>query len=187
MTQGLDSSTGRGPKRPDMTYQEIVDAWSRRPLSNRVGSRRMRRRLVIGVYGGWLLVALATRLFSTAYPHFPVILPLVIANAIVLLIVFGRRTYLAREVLATDAGLDERLVQNRNQAFRTAFQVFSPLVLIAWPLSFVVIGLEPGNQGNIDALLVYFATAMVATTLPTAIWAWREPDPDEPEIPTRPR
>ena len=181
MTQGLEGSSGRKPKQPDMAYQEIVDAWNRRSLSNRVGSRRLRRRLVIGVYGGWLVVALIARMLYTANPHFPVILVLLVANALVLLIVFGRRTYLAREVLASDAGLDERLVQNRNQAFRTAFRVFVALVLIAWPLSAVALGLEPGNQGNTDALMIYFTAVLVATTLPTAIWAWREPDPDEPE------
>jgi hypothetical protein len=181
MTQGFEGSAGRDPKRQDMTYQEIVDAWNRRPVSSRIGSRRFRRRLVVGTYGGWLLAAAVLRLLSPSYPQFLVIPVLFIANSIVLVVWLNRRTFLNREVLMGDAGLDERLVQNRNQAFRRAFQVFAPLVLIAWPLSVVITALEPGNQGYLDAFLVYFAASVLATTLPTAMWAWREPDPTEPE------
>jgi hypothetical protein len=161
-----------------MSYQEIVDAWNRRPLSNRVGSRRFRRRLLLGSYGGWLLVAAVLRLMSSTSPHFPVVLFIVIANAVVTLVWVGRRTYLNREVLVGDAGLDERLVQNRNQAFRLAFQVFGIVVLAAWPLSWAVTALQPGQQGWMDSFLIYSAAALLAITLPTAIWAWREPDPE---------
>jgi hypothetical protein len=187
MTQGFEGSTERKPRQPDMTYKEIVDAWNRRPVSSQIGSRRFRRRVVIGTYGGWLLAAAALKLVSLTYPHFPVIPVLVIANSVVQVAWLNRRTYINREVLVGDAGLDERLVQNRNQAFRRAFQMFAMFVLIAWPLSFVVKVVEPGNQGYFDAFLIYFAASLLATTLPTAIWAWREPDPAEPEIPTQPR
>jgi hypothetical protein len=181
MTEDVEAPAGRDPKRQDMTYQEIVDAWNRRPVSSRIGSRRFRRRLVVGTYGGWLLAAAALRLLTQSHPQFFVIPVLFIVNAIVLLVWLNRRTYLNREVLMGDAGLDERLVQNRNQAFRRAFQVFAPLVLIAWPLSVAITALEPGNQGYLDSFLVYLAASVLGATLPTAVWAWREPDPTEPE------
>jgi hypothetical protein len=80
-------------------------------------------------------------------------------------------------VLSSDKGLDERLVQNRNQAFRGAFQIFTGLVLFAWPLSIVVMLAQPGHQGFVDAFVIYVSVGMLASTLPTAVWAWREPDP----------
>jgi hypothetical protein len=173
-------------KRRGMSKQQINDAWFPKPPTyNRIGSRRFRRRLVLATYGGWLLVAVILLLISRIYPQSLLtaeVLPvLLVANSVVLGVWFFRRTYISREVLASDAGLDERLVQNRNHAFRRAFQIFVPVVMLAWPISMAVIAVEPGQQGYIGALLIYLAAAIVAPTLPTAIWAWRESDPVEPE------
>ena len=176
MTEDVESSSGAQPRRNEMSYQEIVDVWNRRPLSNRVGSRRFRRRLVVGTYGGWLLVAVIVMLIATSY-SFWFIFP-ALANSLVMLAWLGRRTYLNREVLVGDAGLDERLVQNRNRAFRRAFQVFAVVVVIAGPLSGVALAMQPGKQGIIDGTLIYFGITLLAVTLPTAIWAWSEPDPE---------
>jgi len=159
-----------------MSYQEIVDAWNRRPVSNRVGSRRFRRRLVVGTYGGWLLVAVIVKLLTSH--SFPVLFVVVIANSVVMFVWFARTTYLSRAVLAGDAGLDERLLQNRNQAFHRAFQVFALVVVIAGPLSGAALAMQPGSQGIIDGSLIYIGIILLAVTLPTAIWAWREPDPE---------
>lgn len=178
MTEDVENSKIAERNRGVMSYQEIVDAWNRRPVSNRVGSRRLRRRLVVGTYGGWLLVAVIVKLISETSHSFPVILVVVIANSIVMFVWFARRTYLSREVLSGDAGLDERLVQNRNQAFRRAFQVFALVVVIAGPLSAVALAMQPGKQGIIDGSLIYIGITLLAVTLPTAIWAWSEPDPE---------
>jgi FtsH-binding integral membrane protein len=155
------------------------------PRSNRVGSRTFRRRLVVATYGGWLLIAVTSRLFLMTVPgsanFLAAILPVLIANSMVSLVWLTRRTYLNREVLTGDAGLDERLVQNRNQAFRRAYQLFGYTVLAAWPLSWVAMGLQPGTNGFIDAFLIYCGVLVLAVTLPTVVWAWREPDPAEPE------
>jgi len=169
-------------KRRGMTKQQIHEAWFPKPPTyNRIGSRLFRRRLVLATYGGWLLVAALVVQVSTNYPgslFADEALPLLfLANAVVLGVWFIRKTYISREVLATDAGLDERLVQNRNHAFRRAFQIFALLVLVAWPLSLGVTALQPGRPGYMTALVIYLAVAMTASTLPTAIWAWREPDP----------
>jgi hypothetical protein len=148
------------------------------PLSDRVGSRRFRRRLVAATYGGWLLVAAVLTVLVASNPHFPALVIALLANSIVLLVMFGRRTYLNREVLGTDAGLDERLVQNRNLAFRRAFQMLAFVVVIAWPASLVVTAVQPGMAGLLDAGLIFFGVTVLATTLPTAVWLWREPDPE---------
>jgi hypothetical protein len=178
-------------KRRGMSKEQINDAWFPKPPTyNRIGSRRFRRRLVLFTYGGWFLLAAILLMTSATSPGSirPIAVgPLLfIANAVVLGVWFARRTYLSREVLSTDAGLDERLVQNRNFAFRRAFQIFSLLVLLAWPLSLVVMAALPGDQGYNSAFVIYFAVALLAATLPTALWAWREPDPAEPENPSGP-
>jgi hypothetical protein len=169
-------------KRRGMSKQAIHDAWFPKPSTyNRIGSRLFRRRLVITTYGGWLLVAAVVVLISTIYPgslfSYEVLPILFLANAVVLGVWFFRKTYISREVLSSDAGLDERLVQNRNLAFRRAFQIFTPVVLVAWPLSIAVTVAQPGRPGYMTALVMYLAVGLVAPTLPTAIWAWREPDP----------
>jgi len=173
-------------KRRGMSKQQINEAWYPSPPTyNRIGSRRFRRRLVLATYGGWLLVAAIFLLASMIYPRsflaYEVLPFLLVANGIVLGVWFFRKTYISHEVLSTDAGLDERLVQNRNQAFRRAFQIFAPLVLVAWPLSLAVTAAQPSRPGYMTALVMYLAVALVAPTLPTAIWAWREPDPVEPK------
>jgi len=160
--------------------QDIIAAWPvqpRQPRLDRIGSRRSRRRLVVATYGGWLLIALLVKLLSPAESHWIVVMPVLLANSFATLIWLNRRTFLNREVLAGDSGLDERLVQNRNRAFRLAFQIFALVALLAWAVSVTLV------RGSNDALLIYLGVALIATTLPTVIWAWREPDPPEPEPP----
>ncbi len=160
--------------------QDIIAAWPvqpRPPRLDRIGSRLWRRRLVIATYGGWLLVALLSKLLGAGDQRFLIFPPILLANGLAALILLNRRTFLNREVLAGDSGLDERLVQNRNQAFRLAFQVFVLVALAAWAVSVTLV-----HQPS-DALLIYLGVALLGTTLPTVIWAWREPDPPEPEPP----
>ena len=171
--------------RRGMSPQEIFAAWPSRPPSERIGTRRFRRRLVVGTYGGWLLVTAILMVLSTTVTHFPLFAFVVFLNAIVMLIWLWPRSFINREMRASDAGLDERLVQNRNLAFRTAYQVFASVALLAWPLSLAVVWYQGGTQGWTNAIVIYAGASLVATTLPIAIWAWREPDPAEPEPPTR--
>ena len=157
--------------------QDIIAAWPVQTHLDRIGSRRSRRLLVIATYGGWFLVALLSKPLSSPRLHFPVVVFVLLANALATAILLKRRTFLNREMLAGDSGLDERLVQNRNQAFRVAFQVFALVALAAWAVSVTLV-----HQQS-DALLIYLGVALLAATLPTVIWAWREPDPPEPEQP----
>jgi hypothetical protein len=157
----------------------------RQPLSNRVGTRRLRRRLVVGTYGGWLLIAATVKLTTLTSPGwikpgFVVIGVLTAVNLIVSVAWLERRTYINTPKLA-DAELDERLVQVRNAAFRTAFRVFSPVALVAWLLSWAAMQLQPGDMGLLNSFVIFSGVALLANSLPTAIVAWREPDPAEPE------
>ncbi len=181
-------------KRRGMSPQEVLDTWRRRPLSSRVGSRLLRRRVVIAMYGSWLLIPLGFVLSFQArgsnLKHAIVDALALGAVAIVTVswIWLGRRTYVNSPQLP-DSELDERLLQVKNQAYRTAYRIFGALVLIAWPLSLLLLVNDPGGNGITTALLIFGGVALLMTTLPTAIVAWREPDPTEPEPlgPSRPR
>jgi uncharacterized membrane protein len=169
-------------RRRGMSSEEIIAAWPVQTRVDRIGSRRSRRLSVVGAYGGWLLAAVLSRLFSPP-DSLSVIALVLLANAIALLVFLNHRTYLNREVLAGDSGLDERLVQNRNHAFRVAYQVFALVVLLAWATSAVLE--RRGTLGLRDASLIYQGVALLGFTLPAAVWLWREPDPAEPEPPKR--
>ena len=95
-----------------------------------------------------------------------------------------RRTIISTPALV-DAELDERLVQSRNAAFRTAFKIFGFAALIGWLLAMVAMQVQPNNQGLLNSLILFMAVGLLAATLPTAIVAWREPDPAEPELSAR--
>lgn len=170
--------------RRGMSPQEIFAAWPKRPPSERIGTRSFRRLLVVGTYGGWLLVTAILMVLSSTVTHFPLFAFVVLLNAIAMFIWLWPRSFINREVRASDAGLDERLVQNRNLAFRTAYQLFAAVALLAWPLSLALVWYRGGTQGWTNAIVIYAGASLLATTLPIAIWAWREPDPAEPERPT---
>ena len=182
--RGISPGDFKAQKQRGLSNQEIWAAWPPRPLSNRVGSRRFRRRLVVGTYASWLLIAAIVKVLTLTNPKwstsaFPVFCALTVTNAIVSLVWLTRRTYISPEV--ADQELDERLVQNRNQAFRWAYQFAVPLALAGWLSSWLFLQVQPGVQGQTNAVLIYTGVAMLATTLPAAILAWREPDPVEPE------
>jgi hypothetical protein len=167
--------------RRGLSAEEIIAAWPVPTHLDRVGSRRARRRLVVAIYGGWVLIAILSKLLTPPDSIFFVIPVVPLASSAGALILLSRRTFLNREVLAGDSGLDERLVENRNRAFRTAFQIFAPVALISWLVSAVTVQVQSGDQGIATAFVIYSGAALLGTTLPAAIWAWREPDPVEVE------
>jgi hypothetical protein len=140
--------------------------------------------LLIATYAAWIVTAGIVKLLSfEPVPSFLLTGILLAANVIIQGVWVGRRTIISTPTLV-DAELDERMVQIRNAAFRTAFKVFAWIVLIGWIVAMAAIQLQPNNQGFLNALLIFFGVALLATTLPTAIVAWREPDPTEPESPS---
>ena len=159
----------------------VIAAWHRRPISSRVGSRSFRRRLVIATYAGWLVWAGGVKFLSFGpLTGFWLGMLLLAGNLIIQAIWVVRRTIINTPALV-DAELDERLVQSRNAAFRTAFKIFGTAALIGWLAAIAAIQLQPNKQGFTNAFILFFAVAMLATTLPTVILAWREPDPPDPE------
>jgi hypothetical protein len=172
-------------KRRGMKPQEIIDALRPKPpLSSRVGSRALRRRVVIAMYGSWLVAALSVAMGVQAQGQWvssglELLGIAALATMSISVVWLGRRTYVNSPQVA-DRELDERLVQIKNQAYRTAYRLFTAFVVVAWPVSLLLAAIEPGGRGTARGLLIYFAVGLLVTTLPTAIVAWREPDPIEP-------
>ena len=173
-------------KRRGMSSQDFLDAWSPMPpISSRVGSRSLRRRVVIAMYGTWLLVALAVMLGVEAQGKWVtaglgVLAIGALATMTISVVWLGRRTYVNSPQIA-DRELDERLVQVKNQAYRIAFQIFSAFVAVAWPLSLLILFNDPNSHGATRAIVLLAGVGLLVTTLPTAVVAWREPDPVEPD------
>jgi hypothetical protein len=163
---------------------EVIAAWHRRPISSRVGSRHFRRRLVIATYTGWLAAAGIVKLLSFGPVPFIWLSLLMVGTNITIQLMWVERRTIVNTPSLVDAELDERLVQSRNAAFRTAFKPFALVALIGWLVSMAAIQLQPNAQGGLNSLILFLGVAMLATTLPTAIVAWREPDPTEPEPPS---
>jgi uncharacterized membrane protein len=173
-------------KRRGMSSREFIDAWSPKPpISNKVGSQRLRRRVVVAMYGTWVLVALAAVFGAPAQGKWITAGLIVLAIGALITMTLSvtwlsRRTYVNSPQLA-DRELDERLVQIKNQAYRTAFRIFAVYVAVAWPLSLLVLFNDHTGRGTTNALLIFASLGLLVTTLPTAVVAWREPDPAEPE------
>ena len=173
-------------KRRGMSSQDFLDAWNPMPpISSRVGSRSLRRRVVIAMYGTWLLVALAVMLGVEAQGKWVtaglgVLAIGALATMTISVVWLGRRTYVNSPQIA-DRELDERLVQVKNQAYRIAFQIFSAFVAVAWPLSLLILFNDPNGHGATRAIVLLAGVGLLVTTLPTAVVAWREPDPVEPD------
>lgn len=150
------------------------------PLFYRVGSRRMRRRVVVAMSAGWLVIAAIVLVLSlNSRAWYPAMMAMILANSLFQLIwfVWLGRTYVNAPRLP-DAELDERLLQVKNQAYRRAYLILAPVALIAWILSLGALQWQPNDQGRIIAIALVVAVGLVAGTLPTAIVAWQEPDPE---------
>jgi hypothetical protein len=150
------------------------------PLFYRVGSRRTRRRVVVAMCGGWLVIAAIVLVWSlNSRTWFSATMLLVLTTGLFQLIwfVWLGRTYVNAPRLP-DAELDERLLQVKNQAYRRAYLIVAPVTLLAWLLSLAALQWQPNDEGRIMAIALVVASGLVVGTLPTAIVAWQEPDPE---------
>jgi hypothetical protein len=150
------------------------------PLFYRVGSRRMRRRVVVAMYGGWLVIAAIVLVWSlNSRTWFSAMMLLVLTTSLFQLIwfVWLGRTYVNAPRLP-DAELDERLLQVKNQAYRRAYLIVAPVTVVAWILSLAALQWQPNDEGRIMAIALVVASGLAVGTLPTAIVAWQEPDPE---------
>ena len=147
-------------------------------VGDSVGTRQRRRRRVMVVYGLWLVAAVVSEVLvqATSAKFFAVPI-LILTYAIAALGFWGLPSLIAREVLKSDTGLDERLVRNRLVAFRSAYRTLALYVIAAWAVSLGLVSASPNPTGFGTAFVLVMTGSFLATTLPTAWWMWQEPDP----------
>lgn len=145
-------------------------------------SKRQRRLLVLAEYAGLSAYAVVWMLASASSPWWWTSIIVVFVAA---LLIHSRLLVPLTQEIANkgDDDLDERQMAVRDNAHRTAYHILGTVVLGALFLLWVI--LEPlGDRPwtpeisieNPTAILV--TTLWVYTTLPTAVIAWREPDPE---------
>lgn len=93
MNKHVENASPAELKRRGMTAMEAFVARHSRPLSNDIGSRRKRRRLVVATYAGWIAIAVAVKLLSFAFPSSIFLLVLLlVANLSLQAVWLGRGT-----------------------------------------------------------------------------------------------
>jgi hypothetical protein len=148
-----------------------------------VSGRAARRGLVLSLYLGYALILtlFATReaLPSGWFAPLAFILLLVTALSYI-----GLYTSTRSVADASDGQLDERERSVRDSAYRFAYQALSGTFLLS--AFYTMVAMDGGSlwfpRTLNEASAVFWGVFLLATTLPTAIIAWREPDPvdDDP-------
>lgn len=144
-------------------------------------SQRQRRMFVLAEYTGLSSYPVASMLAGSAWWLLIALVGLVAAVLIHHRLLLRCTQKIANKV---DAALDERQTAVRNEAHRTAYQILGSMILVALvSLQILTTGLlseRPWTpQISIREIVAPIVTTMVwlYVTLPTAVIAWREPDP----------
>lgn len=159
-----------------VTPKHIAAPWWWLGLANRPGSRRLRRRLVIGTWAVWLALALIVVFELNPGGWLLMWAP----TGIAMLLWLGGRRYVDTPSLA-EGELDERLKQVGTSALATAYRIFTPFILIALPLAIGAANWLPRDRAQTITGMAWLAAFMLGTTLPTMIVAWSEPEPADAE------
>jgi len=69
-------------------------------------------------------------------------------------------------------------VQVKNQAYRKAYLILAPVAVVGWLVSLFALEWQPNDQGKLIVTMLVVGVASLAGSLPTAIVAWQEPDPE---------
>jgi uncharacterized membrane protein len=156
------------------------NVWKRLGISGWLITRRRRRLWVVVTYAGWLVIAAVVRVLDLTAPDWPrTTVILLLANSAALLLWLGpQRTYESSPTFGYPE-FDERMVQVKNEAFRSAYRVLSLSVVAAGMLTVAALSAQPGDQGIADGFVIWFGLLLLIALLPTTIVAWREPDPKE--------
>jgi len=154
-------------------------------ISTHVPPQPHRRRLVVALYGGLALAVLAIEVRQSLYHYqgLPSVILLGVALAALLVAGLGYRALMRRTVInlphLTNYVPDERQRAVRDGAYRTAYR----LVATAIGALFIAVTFLNGEAlltrfpREASGLLFYLFA--VASTLPTAVIAWTEPDPPD--------
>lgn len=144
-------------------------------------SQRQRRLLVLAEYAGLFSFPVASILVGSAWW-----LLLALVGVVAAVFIHGRMLIPSTQKIAKkqDADLDERQTAVRDSAHRTAYQILGTVIIVGLVfLQTLTTGLlseRPWTpQISIREVVAPIVTTMVwlYVTLPTAVIAWREPDP----------
>lgn len=142
--------------------------------------RTARRLLVVVAYVGYALLVLAWSFLPAPAKWFPIV-PLGLA------VVTAAGLLLAPRLLGVSDGaddeLDERQLAVRNRTYLNAYRVLGLLVILAALYHMIAVSSERGAlwlpRSDLAAQGLFWGAWLVAVTLPAALAAWTEPDPEE--------
>lgn len=138
--------------------------------------RSTRRALVVTQYAGFLGMVLAWS-FMDAPLRWALVIPLGLASIVALGMLMAPRLLGTSD--GADAELDERQLQIRNAGYLQAYRVLAAVVLLV-ALYLLMAGDSdwwfPTTENERTAL--FWGTWGLVLTLPGAILAWTEPDPE---------
>jgi MFS family permease len=166
--------------------RDRYEAIMTRPVSGQIGPRRRRRWSVVALYGSYVLFCAATAIvanFASKAAHAVAIALLIagIAGAAYGVVTLLGRTFVNAPNIRDEA-LDERQLVRRNKALARAYPVIGMFAALC--LIYMMIGdFWPGVRNFTVIEALFWATFLLAISLPSAIIAWSEPDP-LPEEPT---
>ena len=147
-----------------------------------IPSRAQRRRMIITMYALCpILIGVCWWLHLVVYPAFSFAM---VGVAVVLILLWSRlisRQYITNLPLNQ---LDERQQVVRGKAYQTAYRILTGLVML--------LGLYVGI-GSFNAqlflprdfwawIIAFFGLAILITSLPSAVFSWTEPDPQDEEV-----
>lgn len=148
-----------------------------------IPSRAQRRRLIVTMYALCpALIGVCWWLHLVVHPAFSFAMMGVV---VVLILLWSRlisRQYLTNLPLNQ---LDERQQAVRGQAYQTAYRILTGLVIFLLGL-YVSIGSFNAQwflpRDFFAWIIVFFGLAILITSLPSAVFAWTEPDPQDEEV-----
>ena len=160
-----------------LDYDAIMNA----PVSERIGPRGRRRTQVVALYASYPLIcaANALRAYAGGSALRYVALALLLAGLIVGLYGFfalmGRTFVNAPNI--RESALDERQRHRRSQAIASASPITGLFIAIGLLYSIFADELFPALRNAAASEALWWGAFLLATTLPSAIIAWTEPDP----------
>jgi len=150
------------------------------PVSDRIGPRRRRRRSVVALYGSYFVICASSAIAATA-PGKPAQLAALalliagVASAAYGVVTLMGRTFANAPNIREDA-FDERQLARRNAALSRAYPIVGMCTAVG--LVYTLFGdIWPAIRNFTVIEALFWASFLLAISLPSSIIAWTEPDP----------
>ncbi|MDQ4128928.1 MAG: hypothetical protein M3151_13445 [Actinomycetota bacterium] len=148
-------------------------------------SQRQRRMLVLAEYAGISCFPVVSIFTESAWWML-----LGLLGVIATVLIHGRLLFPFTQKIAnkTDADLDERQTAVRDSAHRTSYEILGTVIIVGLALLHMLttgpLGERPWtSQTSIHGIVwpTFTTILLMFSTLPTAVIAWAEPDPEPDE------